>query len=184
MGFLIIRGVKRKSSTVICNNCGKSFEKIVVEINRTEKKGGKHYCSRSCCGKGNVKNNFNKYYAVGDTSRLIPNNQKDEYTGFREFIRRAKQRGKLGDLTLNDIKEQWNKQKGICKYSGISLKLPQARKKQNVFEMASLDREDSSKPYERGNVEFVAAPINYMKNSMTKDETIDFCKKIAYHWSK
>jgi hypothetical protein len=182
MGTLIIRGGKRKSATVICNNCGKSFEKVVVEINRTEKKGGKHYCSRSCCGKGNIKNNLNTWYGVGGLSNLRSDNQRDEYTGLREFIRRARQRGKLGDLSLQDLKEQWARQNGICLYSGIPLKLPQTRKKQKVFEMASLDRINSSKPYEKGNIAFVAAPINYMKNSMTEEETIDFCKKIASYW--
>jgi len=182
MGIVILRAQKRKSSTVVCYNCGKPFEKAIVEINRTEKKGGKHYCSRSCCGKSNVLHNFKEYYGVGNPSKLIPGNHKDEYTGLREFIRRARQRGKLGDLSLQDLKEQWEKQDGICPYSGISLKLPQTRKKQKSFEMASLDRIDSSKPYEKGNIKFVATPINYMKNSMTEEETIDFCKKISLFW--
>jgi hypothetical protein len=176
---------KRKTTTVECHNCGKSFEKAISEVSRTEKKGGKHYCSLSCCGHSN-QHNFGKWYGVGDAEKLKPhcNNTRDEFTGFREFIRRARQRNKLGELSLQDLKDQWENQNGRCPYSGIPLKLPEARKKQITFEMASLDREDSSKLYEKGNVIFVAAPINYMKNTMTKEETIDFCKKIAYHWNK
>lgn len=183
MGFVIIRGQKRKSSTIKCNNCGKLFEKANTEINRIEKIGGKHYCSRSCCGKANVMKNLNEYYGIGNTSTLKPYTRRDKYTGFREFIRRARQRGRLGNLTLDDLKNQWEKQNGICCYSGIPLKLPQAGKKQLSFEKASLDRIVSSKPYEKGNIVFVAEPINYMKNSMTEEETIDFCRKIALYWN-
>jgi hypothetical protein len=180
----LIKKQKRKTNTVICNNYGKSFEKAISEINRTEKKGGKHYCGRSCCGKSNVKNNFKEFYGLGNLSNLSSNNRRDEHTGFREFINRARYRKKLGELSLQDLKEQWNKQNGICPYTGILLKFPQARKRYKIFETASLDRVDSTKLYEKGNVVFVSVPINYMKNTMSEEETIDFCKKIAYHWNK
>ena len=86
-------------------------------------------------------------------------------------------------MTLDDLLEQWNKQNGKCPYTGIVLKLPQARKKHQMFEMASLDRIDSSKLYEKNNVVFVSTPINYMKNSMTEEETVAFCKKFALFWN-
>ena len=177
----IIKKQKRTTTTVICHNCGKSFEKAVTEVNRTKKRNGKHYCSLSCCGYGN-KHNFGEKYGKGDVSLFSGKTRVDEFTGFRDFIRRAKQRDKLGDLSLEDLKDQWNDQDGFCPYTGISLKLPKARKKQELFEMASLDRIDSSKPYEKGNVKFVAAPINYMKNSMSEEETIKYCKIIAEFW--
>jgi len=173
---------KRSMDTVICNGCNESFEKAVVEINRTEIKGGKHYCCLSCVGKGNIKNNLKDWYGKPQISQLKSNNLRDKYTGFREFIRRAKQRNNLGDLTLGDLLEQWNKQNGTCPYTGIQLKLPIFRKRLSLFEMASLDRIDSSKPYEKNNVVFVSAPINYMKNIMTEEETVAYCKKIALFW--
>ena len=173
---------KRKTATVICCNCNTPFEKAVSEIKRTEAKGKKHYCSLECLGKTNVKN-LGTWAGKGDVSRLKSNNQRNKYTGFREFLRRARNRKKLGNLTLDDLVEQWNKQNGICPYSGIQLKLPEARKKIEVFELASLDRIDSNKIYEKENVIFVSAPINYMKNSMTEEETVAFCKKIALFWS-
>jgi len=49
----------RPKTDVICQNpeCGKVFKKIESEIRRTNKRGGKHYCSLSCAGKisGKVK---------------------------------------------------------------------------------------------------------------------------------
>jgi hypothetical protein len=175
----------RETITTICKNCGNSFEKIKTEYDRTELKSGNHYCSRSCCGKDNINHNLGKWYGKGDVGRLKSNNHKDEYTGLRDFIRRAKNRNNLGDLTLVDLKKQWEKQSGICPYTGIKLKLPTYSKNKNytIQELASLDRIDSSKPYQKNNIVFVCAPINYMKNTMTEEETIIFCKKIALFWN-
>jgi hypothetical protein len=175
--------INRKTDIVVCSNCGQLFNKAITEINRTNAKGGKHYCSRKCCGKGNIAQNLNKWVGNPITLHLKQYTTRDKYTGFREFIRRAKNRNKLGNLTLDDLIEQWNNQNGICPYTGISLKLPKARNKFLLIETASLDRIDSNKLYEKGNIVFVSTPINYMKNSMSEEETISFCKKIALYWN-
>jgi hypothetical protein len=173
---------KRKTKLVHCKNCDVEFEKAISEINRN--KNGNHFCSLNCTAEyRNDINRKNLGNFLGNAEHLKNVNHKNTYTGFREFINRAKQRNKLGDLTLDDLKEQWKKQNGICPYTGIELKLPQARKKRLMFEMASLDRIDSSKLYEKNNVVFVSTPINFMKNSMTEEETVAYCKKIALFWS-
>jgi hypothetical protein len=173
---------KRKTATVICDNCNTPFEKAISEIKRTEAKGRKHYCSLNCLGEANTKN-LGVYVGRGNVANFKGKTRRDKYSGFREFIRRAKQRNNLGNLTLNDLLEQWNKQNSTCPYTGIQLKLPVFRKRLPLFEMASLDRIDSSKPYEKSNVVFVSAPINYMKNIMTEEETVAYCKKIALFWN-
>jgi len=175
---------KRKTAIVICNNCKTSFEKAVSEIKRTEQKGSKHYCSLNCVGEGNIKNNLKDWAGKGDVSRFKGINRKDKYSGFREFLRRARNRKRLGDLTLDNLVELWNKQNGICPYTGIKLVLPKYNEKHQIFETASLDRINSNKPYEKENVVFVSLPINLMKNSMTEEETITFCKKIALFWNQ
>jgi len=173
---------KRKTAIVICNNCNTPFEKAVSEIKRTESKNRKHYCSLNCLGEANAKN-LGDWLGKGDATRLKGINRKDKYSGFREFIRRARNRKNLGDLTLDDLIEQWNKQNSICPYTGIQLKLPDYKNKHQIFEAASLDRIDSNKPYEKNNVVFVSTPINYMKNTMSEKETVAYCKKIALFWS-
>lgn len=177
---------KRKVTKVVCNNCDKLFEKAISEIKRTEKKGGNHYCGLSCNGSGNIKKNIGGWYVNSSKKRenFGGGNHGDKYTGLREFLRRARNRKKLGNLTLDDLLNQWNKQNGICPYTGINLKLPTYKKnKHNLIELASLDRIDSNKLYEKGNVMFVSTPINYMKNSMTEQETIDYCKIISLFWN-
>lgn len=108
----------------------------------------------------------------------------DKYTGFREFIRRAKNRNKLGLLTLDDLIEQWIKQNMECPYTGIRLKLPSYKNKNNSIETASLDRINSEISYQKGNIQFVSTAINYMKGSMTHEETLVLCKIISKFWNK
>jgi len=173
---------KRKTKLIKCDNCGNDFEKSISEIKRNKN----HFCSLRCSAihRNDInRKNFEGY--IGNPKFLIANNHKDEYTGFRDFIRRAKQRNKLGNLTLIDLKEQWQKQNGICPYTGIQLELPNysKTKKFSIQEAASLDRINSNKPYEKDNIVFVSTPINYMKNTMTEEETIAFCKKIALFWN-
>jgi hypothetical protein len=43
----------------------------------------------------------------------------------------------------------------------------------------SLDRIDSSKPYEVGNIQFISTPINYMKNSMSDEQTKTYLRVIS-----
>lgn len=175
----------RKTIKTICKNCGCEFEKILAEYKRSEENHKNHYCSRSCCGKDNINRNLGTYCGNGDIRNfkgVKPAPRIDEFTGFRRYFTSAKKRNKLGDITLIDIKEQWEKQNGVCPYTGIKLILPSYRMKCKGFELASLDRIVSSKPYEKGNIVFVSVSINYMKNTMSVEDTIILCKKIALFW--
>lgn len=53
----------------------------------------------------------------------------------------------------------------------------------NPIYTASLDRIDSSKGYEIGNVQFISTAINYMKNTMSHEDTLKLCKIIAEKYS-
>jgi hypothetical protein len=44
---------------------------------------------------------------------------------------------------------------------------------------ASLDRIDSSKGYEEGNIQWVHKHINFMKRTYSQEYFIDMCKKVA-----
>lgn len=53
----------------------------------------------------------------------------------------------------------------------------------NPIYTASLDRIDSSKGYEIGNIQFISTAINYMKNTMSHEDTLKLCKIIAEKYS-
>ena len=165
----------RKKTKVKCNGCGIEFDKVSSEVKRNKKLGRNNYCSIQCSINTNGKSNL--VYANKKRIELGINNggfRGDEFTPFREFLRRAKRRNKLGDLTLQNIKEQWEYQKGVCPYTGLKLELKGGDK----FRQASLDRKDSNRLYEKGNIEFVSTPINLMKGTMSVEETIEYIKII------
>ena len=66
-------------------------------------------------------------------------------------------------------------------YVLIQLVLPEEdyTKDQDITTRASLDRIDSNKGYIRGNVQFISTPINYMKNTMSDQQTKSFLKRIS-----
>lgn len=163
-----------------CDHCDIKFEKPLTEYNRNLNLNRKNYCSRSCCGKSF--NNINHLRQLENNINIsdYSNNKKDEYTGFRYYYRNAKSRFKEFDLTLQDIKNQWELQNGICPYTGFELKLYNSKLK-NPYELrASLDRIDSSIGYIKENIEFISLPINYLKNDqLSKQEVFELLAKIA-----
>ncbi len=146
--------------------------KDASEVRRSDKLGRKHYCCRAHIGevmKGNLVVGGDKF----DVSTTC-DNRRDMYTGFREFIRRSKQKQK-GEVTVTVeyLKDVWDKQQGICPYAKIELRLPTYKKKGNSrIYTASLDRIDSSKGYVPGNVQFISMALNYMKSDMTHEEVM------------
>lgn len=90
---------------LICDVCGKSFLRSRGEANRNKKLGRRTYCSLECVGKGNLDNiPIDKRH---HPENLVSNNRGDEFSPFRWHFRNAKRRNKSFDLTLKDLKEQW-----------------------------------------------------------------------------
>lgn len=170
--------LKRKSQLVICENCNKEFEKSLSEINRKSNLNKSHFCSTYCSLTSK------KCREVLKTKESHFKNNKyiyksDEYNGFRYYFRNCKKRVKDFNLTLQDLKEQWDKQNGICLYTNFELLLFNPKIKHLYHLRASLDRIDSSKGYIKDNIEFISLLINYMKNDISKEETKDLLIKIC-----
>jgi hypothetical protein len=163
---------KRKLTKVICDNCGIEFEKADSEAKRNMQKNRRNFCSRHCVGKTMIAN-----ISEEKRNKVIPIRTKDKYSGFREFIRRVKNRNHEHDIDLDYLVDLWNKQNGKCIYTNIDMILPHGVKRGTSF-TASLDRIDSSMGYMKGNVQFTLTAINYMKNDMTHEQTIDLINLI------
>ena len=170
----------RKLIQLTCDNCGKLYDKPITEYNRNIRLKRHNFCSRSCALKYSNKINKRK----GNPQYLIADNRKDEFTPFRYYLRNVRNRFKFFNLTLEYLKELWEEQKGICPYTGLQLQLATYTKNHNnPIYTASLDRIDSSKGYEIGNVQFISTAINYMKNTMSHEDTLKLCKIIAEKYS-
>lgn len=164
---------KRKLGECICDNCGIKFEKPLSEIKRNAKLERRNFCSRSCVGHHNTEKILNYIPNPKDFKKYGP---RDEYTGFRDIMRRIKKRDANFDIDLIFLKELWEKQ-NICVYTGVKLKLPNTRNNDNLY-TASLDRIDSSKGYIKDNVQFISIAANFAKNSMSHEQMLEFCNII------
>lgn len=179
----------RKTVTFICDECGKEGIKAESEYKRNLKKGRKNYCCRECAAKGAGKTRLGVKRSASDTLvkhlRDISGNRRDEYSPFRYTFRNAKKRFKEFDLDLEYLKEIWDRQSGICPYTGIALVLPEANNLDtlDITRRASLDRIDSELGYVKGNIQFVSTPINYMKSTMSDSQTKKFLKEISSYTS-
>jgi hypothetical protein len=164
-----------------CEICDKKFEREEKEHRRNLKKGRKTYCSLSCSGRGNIKNIPEEN--IGNTKYLNRSGSlKDELSPFKYHLRQSTYRNQENNLTLLYLKEVWDKQNGICPYTGIKLKDWDYKPKSNSMYTASLDRIDSSKGYIEGNVQFISRNINMMKNNLSHEETVELCKAISKFW--
>lgn len=162
---------KRPTTALLCSNCNIEFQKDRREYDRQIRKGAvRFFCNRSCsCAKGNT-----EHPEKGNAERLRKyKRQKDEFSPFRYYIRKAKVRKKLVDLTYLDLKTLWSAQSGKCAYTGIKLVL-NSGSRQDIRYLASLDRIDSSLPYQKGNVQFVSTAINYAKSDMSHEHFVEF----------
>jgi hypothetical protein len=158
----------RKLGKCICKTCEQEFEKPQSEITRNEKLNRPNFCSRSCVGKHNIKNFKDK---CGDIQNLKGFKRTgDLYTKFRYHYRNILKRNHEVGVTVDDLKEQWENQDGVCKFSGVKLVLSTYTKiNKNPIYAASLDRIDSNKGYIKGNIRWVSRAINWMKNDMSDD---------------
>lgn len=162
-----------------CEVCGLNFERKVGEFRRNKKLGRRVCCSLKCVGKTMQHNLASGDYDISYHS----GNRGDEFSKFRWFLARAKQRmyKHVVDITLNDLKEQWEKQNGICPFTGWKIKLMDdtGHRLPLTPDRASLDRIDSSKGYIKGNIQYVSLMAQLAKNKWADEQLVEFCKAVA-----
>lgn len=88
---------------------------------------------------------------------------------FSKLQRDAIKRNIPFEITIEDIHNQYNKQKERCAFSGIEI----------FFGIdASVDRIDSSKGYTIDNIQIVHKTLNIMKRDIPNDEFIGWCRLV------
>lgn len=167
-----------------CHNCGKEFERLAKEHRRNTKMNRLSFCGISCAVKHDNKINPRP----GNPKILniyISKPQVDNLSPFRYYLKNCKMHKQYQtDITLEYLKELWEKQNGICPYTNIKMNLPRgnsyrAYSKIKGCNAASLDRINSDMGYIRGNVEFVCYSINMAKNKFSKQAMINFIQEIC-----
>jgi len=110
-----------------------------------------------------------------------------ELEKFLPYLSATKWRHKPADVSLEDLKNVWDSQNGLCPFTGVVLKLIKGKDNYKTLEnrgiyIASLDRIDSNIGYVKGNIQFVSMMINYAKHKFSDNDVIEFCKIICNHW--
>ena len=98
------------------------------------------------------------------------------------IMERAKRKNWYCDITLNDLKELWNKQNGLCAISNIPMTyiFNSGRIPTNV----SVDRIDSNKSYTKNNIQLVCMAVNQMKSDLDMITFYRFCEAILLNAKK
>ena len=115
---------------------------------------------------GEVKTNAVILYKYNQTQNNIPTRT---HRGRRNPLK--------FNLSLTKIEELYEQQNHQCALSGISIEpdLTKRLQQQNL----SIDRIDSFKDYEDDNIQLVDKRINMMKGSLSNEEFIELCIKVA-----
>lgn len=145
---------KRPSSKINCSFCGVEFSKENREIRKTSN----HYCSSTCTGKACSKRSnplaYNKNIAK----------------------KNAKSKGLDFDLTSDFLFALYLEQGKKCALTGVNI-TPVDKSKKSLSQV-SIDRIDNDKGYVQGNVHLVALGINYMRNTCSLDDALEFLKSL------
>jgi hypothetical protein len=171
---------KRKTIEIKCNGCKKAFEKAISEYKRNEKNGEKHWCSLKCMAKH--ANN-----SKGNPKNLKKGREKDEFSSFRYFLKKIKERHKEKkyietDITLQFLKELWENQNGLCPITGWSMDLPESTLGFKILvnpRKASLDRIEPHKPYMKNNIRYISFIANMCKHEFCDKDILDFAKAVV-----
>lgn len=94
---------------------------------------------------------------------------------------RAKEDGLDFDLTADHLVQLWREQSGLCYYTGMTMDLQATTgdRKSPHIDFPSIDKLDPASGYVVGNVAWCTWGINRMKNNLTRDQFISFCRTVS-----
>lgn len=181
-----------------CKSCMNEYAKIYRQnlnfsVNVTEKR---------CFECKNVKPHFDFSKSTKDTTGLSSyckecdrNKRLSFMKDVKNFLiqkrsdarKRCRQNEKISfNISSDDWIKQYERQNGLCAMTGIKMTWEYSADGNSDFYTAvkypyniSPDRIDSNKGYTKDNLQFVCTRVNAMKNNMTIDQFVDFCKKIV-----
>jgi hypothetical protein len=141
--------------------------------------------NKSICKKCASKKSLDRYKNLSQEEKIkyknkVANWQVNKIYQYR-FLQ-AKNRAKISKIdftiTADDIKNVYEKQNGLCYYSGIVM-----QKDRTGIYTLSVDRKNSKKGYTPDNIVLCTTIVNSMKNKLPIDEFISIVKAVAEHTS-
>jgi hypothetical protein len=112
----------------------------------------------------------NKYFlSIIDSRSKTPR-------AFLSYLRSKAKARKECSVTLDELEDIYNAQKGLCALTGRVMAY-----RPGEANVMSIDRIDPSKTYTKDNVQLVCREANVLKWNLTKDELIAICKEVVEH---
>ena len=162
----------------ICPGCNQESQRETKYINQAKRDGKPLFCTQSCSSNTTITRLKEKGHLFFAGKRPEPHN-RGKGNPFKKYLHRIRSRKtKLGNVTLEHLESVWNLQNGKCVWSGIPLNHMKNGKRNDAFTTASLDRIDSSKPYDEGNVQFVICALNLAKGNRSDSDLLQFLETI------
>lgn len=169
---------------------GKKFG-LLTPLKAVDRDEHGHMIFKCLCDCGNTINVRNHALKSGNTKTCGCKSRKRGrdhplYRGYEDIqlsywtslVKGAELRNIYFDITIEYAWQLFLDQGRKCALSGAPIFL-YAPRKNMAKKTASLDRIDSSKGYEKGNVQWVHKTVNRMKFDFEQDEFLEWCQKIA-----
>jgi hypothetical protein len=152
----------------LCNNCN-TIKDVSEFSNDCKNSDG----LRSTCKTCSINHIYNYGSTLDGFIKML----------YYDLISNAKKRYISVNITIDDIKSQYNNQVGLCamtRFKMTWIKHPNESETHinNKFNI-SVDRIDSNKGYTKDNIQLVCATANIIKNKLPQDKFIEICKKIS-----
>lgn len=135
---------------------------------------GKRYCSNKCSASVRKVNKSHEELMKEQTARqyaMMDGNPE-------KYIKHLLQKPNRKHIPLEYVMDLLEKQEGKCALSGREMTFIKKPESPKVHTNLSIDRIDSTKPYEIGNLQLVCAICNTMKLTLTTSELVGWCKSI------
>lgn len=84
------------------------------------------------------------------------------------------------NLDYKYLLELWNKQNGICYYTGLPMCNTMKQKDFQAWDCPSVDKLDPQKGYTKGNVVWCINAVNSFKQTLNESQFIEILKKIKW----
>ena len=116
------------------------------------------------------------------SNRKNDNSHRGWYRGiriswFNLFRNNAELRGKVFNISLDDVADAYEKQGGKCALTGWDITFPEIGHPSKFN--CSIDRVDNSRGYETDNIQLIDGRVNMMKGKYTQEFFKEVCKAVA-----
>jgi hypothetical protein len=151
------------SGTKRCSKCGQEAS-LSLFFKHKQTSDGHHSWCKSCCTKGNERSRNKVNSTIEGRAKIFLRNAKNS----------AKKRSQEFSLSVQDVIDFWNKQQGVCAYSGRDMTLLSSQ-----LNTVSIERIDSSIGYTKENTILVCQAINRMKSDFGFEDFYDLCSDVS-----